>query len=228
MAGDLLGGHVPQLALDVHPGALFEQVVGHAEIGELDLALRAHQHVVRRHVAVHDAERITVVERDVVRVLERVEQLAHDVRDHPQPPGLVVDEAKRRLQLEQAHPIDPLHHEVPSPVVLALVEDLHDVDVGQERREIDLGLEHALEARIAQVGIGDHLDGHELVGPALARPSREPHLGHPAHADATDERVASEASTGLEGVGHDELCGEGYQARRGIHAPWRERCRART
>jgi hypothetical protein len=57
--GEVLGRHVPQLALDVDAGRLLGGQPRDAEVGELHLARQAHEHVVRGDVAVDDAELMT-------------------------------------------------------------------------------------------------------------------------------------------------------------------------
>ncbi|MEM9455698.1 MAG: hypothetical protein AAGF11_16060 [Myxococcota bacterium] len=79
LAAELLGRHVPQLALDVHPRALLEDMVGHAEVGELDLSVVADEHVLRRDVTVDHPQGVALNGPYAVGIAQRVKELADDV-----------------------------------------------------------------------------------------------------------------------------------------------------
>ncbi len=98
------------------------------EVGDLDLVALAQDEVRRFDVAVHDAARVSVVERG--------RDLAHE-RDHPL--GLeadaLVDDGGDRLA------VDELHRQERQPVLLADVEQRDDARVGECPRDARLLVE---------------------------------------------------------------------------------------
>ena len=145
--GGLLRRHVRDLALEDTGLRLLGLVrrLGDAEIDDLHLAIVGEEHVLRVDVAVHDLERRAGVILQVVRVLERREDLADHPQVHRAGEGAVAellappDHALERAALEVLH-----RHEV-APVLLADLVRLHDVRVmpggrrGAPRRETSRG-----------------------------------------------------------------------------------------
>ena len=150
---DLLGRHVPELALEL-PGvgaALDLRRARDAEVGELHRARAIDEHVAGRDVAVHERERLarrrrarrgrtraprSTRERDVQRRRRAgCRSLAR---------GGGADEARARRA------VDVLHRHVELAVLLAEVEDLDDVRVAEPRADARLVDEHRDEVGIAR------------------------------------------------------------------------------
>ena len=160
---------------------------GDAEVGDLHRAVEAEQDVLRRHVAVHDVERLARLVRALVRVVQPVRDLAHDVG------GDVGREALVRLarathELAEVRPLDVLHAEELALVAVVLkIVDLDDVRMVQARRELRLVGEHGAEASRRAVLRQDALDDEQLVGALGAALLGEEHLGHAARPEAPDD-----------------------------------------
>ncbi len=126
---------------------------GDAEVGELDVPLQVEHDVRRLDVAVHDT--------GVVREVERIAQLAHDVRRDVQLEAfLAVEEA---LQFLAA---DELHDQVGEVAFLAEVVDLHDIGVAQPRGGLRLADEsrRVVPRSLVVDGIpADRLDCHPAL-----------------------------------------------------------------
>jgi hypothetical protein len=195
LAARLLRGHVRGLALERPFGQLGD--VGHrardAEVAELHLALERHQHVGGRHVAVHDAERVALVVRAAVRVVQRLEHLQHDVEAELRgQPDLLLRQLAEELRDVEA--LDVLHRDEEPTLLAAEVEGLHDVAMRQPRRELGLADEHPREGRVFGVAVEHHLHHREPRGAHLGGASREVDLRHTAATDVIEEHVASEAT----------------------------------
>ena len=133
-----------------------------AEVGDERMpALQ--QHVLRLHVAVHDAV--------AVRVLERVRHLARELQGdvHGQAP-LAREPRAQRLALDEGHDVPQ------QPARAPRVEQREDVRVLQRRGDADL-LEEPLGADGGGELLAQHLDRDAAVVPQVAR---EVHGGHAA------------------------------------------------
>jgi hypothetical protein len=114
-ARDLLGRHVRELALHQARARLVQLALGlgHAEVHQLHRALVGHDHVLGRHVAVHDVERRPALIGEGVGVLQALERLAahaHRQRDRQRLMGGV----QARQDVAQVHAAQQLHGEMNS------------------------------------------------------------------------------------------------------------------
>ena len=192
----LLGGHVGELSLHFAgyggDGLLLRRL-GDAEVEEFRRAGVRHEHVVRRHVAVNDAERSAGRIAELVRGVQTTKRLTDEVRSDAerQPTPLF----RLRDHVSQGLAVHPFHHEVERPVVFAELERVHHVRVVNERRDARLFEHHALEAS-GLLGRGEQrLHGDELVKtPGPLQPT-EPNLPHSATGDACEQLVAPERSS---------------------------------
>lgn len=186
---ELLGGHVPELALDraqlrrlVPPGGS-----GDAEVREACHPVEAHEDVLWGHVAMHDLERQPVLPPGLVRRVEPLEHVAGqghgDVERDGTPGGCALERA-------EVHPIDPLHDERESrSVVLEELDDPDHVPVADALTQTRLVPDHPGGRRVL---------GHELVQPLDRHGARRtglPHASqvdgrHAAHAELTHDLVA--------------------------------------
>ena len=120
----LLGRHVGELALDHSGLGLVRTVVrlGDSEIEQLHRTGVSNHDVVRRHIAVNDVERLTVLVVRDVRVVERARHIDTDAnRDwKPHSAGL----ARLPNHPAQRHSVDPLHHDEVRPFVRAELMEL--------------------------------------------------------------------------------------------------------
>ena len=131
IAPGLLGRHVVVLALDDAGGGLLpaQRRLGDAEVDDLDLAVVADEHVLRRDVAMHDLERAAARVTLAVRVVEPLRHLGGDERGHLEGKVDVVL-GRAPQELVQIDAVDQLHGDVVLLVDAAEVERLHDVGVG--------------------------------------------------------------------------------------------------
>jgi hypothetical protein len=163
-------------------------VSSHTEIDDLHDAVVPDEDVLRGHVAVDEADELAVVAAQLVR---RVKPGAHlpgnaereHERDAARGAALAHEQVERLA-------VDPLHHLVRHPALLAEIEDLGDVGVADPRYEGPLVEEHLLEIRIVA-----ELRAHELHrddlpdGPLHAR---GPHGRHTAEREGHEELIAPE------------------------------------
>ena len=213
---DLLRRHVRRLALD-EPGARRDDARGRegdAEIGDAPGAVGADEEVLRRHVAVHDAEGMTVVVGEVVRGVEPGEAVDEGAqpRAHADLPRQVEGEP-----LRHGDALDVVHDEVEAVVALADVHDRNGVRMVDARGDAGLVEEHVDElALFGEVRV-HHLDGVEPLEPAGAGEPREPDAPHAAAREQRDELVAVEHAAGGHRV--DVAHGQNVPARPRVGRP---------
>jgi hypothetical protein len=111
--------------------------LGHAKIGDFDLTTGRDQDVLRRHVAVHDLHRHTVVVEELVRRVQTRADLGQDARRDGQVHAAL---GKSIEHLSQRSTVTPLHHLVQDAVVLA--ELVHTANVGVAHEQRDPSLVH--------------------------------------------------------------------------------------
>jgi hypothetical protein len=147
LAAGLLGRQVAELA---HRGARLDVAVRlhvrDAEVAEDDAAVERQEHVVRRDVAMHEAERRARLAHRLVDGLEPLEQL---VDDEHREVGRELEPARAEQahELQEVHALHELHRDVVAARDLARVVGLDEVRVVEEQREVGLGdeeVEHAL------------------------------------------------------------------------------------
>ena len=151
---------------------------GDAEVGDLDPAVGGDQQVARLDVAVHQALGVGDGQRP------------GGLGDHGQRPVrredlLVFDDAAQRLAGDQ------LHDQVGGALLLAVVEDIGDAHVVQERGVACLGAEPLEEAGVARVFLLEHLDGDD--------PAEDLVLGLPDLAHAADRNTRGQLESAAEG-----------------------------
>ncbi len=117
------------------------------------------------------------------KLVEALEALDRDVRGHPARHGAVLLEP-----VDEAAPLDELHHDVAELAVLTDVVDPHDVLVLEEGHGLSLGLEPGLEAGLRRVLGEEDLDGPPDLEALVKGPID---AGHPAFAEGAGEEVAA-------------------------------------
>jgi hypothetical protein len=199
-ARDLLGCHVRDLPLH-EAGLRLTPLPGRfrdAEVEDLHLAVERHHHVVRRHVTMHDRDRLPVVVGELVRVVKADERLRQHVgRDRKRHRG-----RSRRALADGVErlPFEVLHlQEVVLPVEADLV-GLHDVRVMQARRQSPLFEEHLHGLRLARQVRAQTLHHLQLREPA--RPFGQREIDDP-HASSAQLDEQAEAPAGRIGGRHD-------------------------
>ena len=201
LAPHLLGSHVRQLALDRSSSRDAGQLGRrrNAEVRQLDLAVVAHQHVGRRHVAVHQPERATVRAAALVGVVQRRRHSTHDREGTRQSHAAHL--RGRALDLMHALAVHVLHREKVLAAVAAEVDDVHDVRVVEPRSQPRLVEEH-LQERLVARQVGQHaLDRHDLLVARDFGMSPDVQLRHSAHRELADDLIATELGAGLERAG---------------------------
>ena len=168
-------------------GGLLRGQARDAEVADLDLAADGDQDVVRGDVAVDDRAALVALGQ-AVGVGEPAQDLADDVGDDVELELLALL-AQARREAAQIEAVDPLHDQVAATLVLADVEDLDDVGVGQHHRQAGLVDEHPPVKRLAREVRGQELDGHGLARASHVAASTHPDLGHPARGNSAHERV---------------------------------------
>ena len=146
---------------------------GDAEVGHLEDAVGADQHVVRLDVAVDDAAPVRVLEPGQ-RLLGVADRLALGQR------RVGVDLVLQRLA------VDVLHRDVVLAAGLAAVVDGDDVGVRQAGRRPGLPAEALDEPLVARVPLGQDLDGDPAVERLVGG---EVDVGHPARSDPSLKAV---------------------------------------
>ena len=192
----LLRRHVRDLAFEDAGARLLCRVrgLGDAEVDDLHLPLERDEHVLRAHVAVHDAERRPVEVGELVRVLEAGEQLAEDLQLHVRRERRAGGRRPSPDAIERAT-VQVVHrHEVAIAFVPDLVR-LDDVRVVEARREAGLVEEHREERRILDEVRLQLLHDDELVKAPRPLRHREVHDAHPAARNLGDELVLPEGPT---------------------------------
>jgi hypothetical protein len=200
LSADLLGGHVawsahPQTVLRdggrVAPPtsrvgiALGRAVVpaGHAEVEDLDLAIRGQEDVLRLQVAMDDAARV------------RRSQAPADLR--AQLGGLSPGERAALEALPQRAAFEKLEHDVGIASLRAHVVEGQDVGVAQRGHGTRFLFEPLLTWRAPGLGGREDLQGDRPAEPRVAGPV---HLPHAALSEGRDDLVRTE--TGTSGEGH--------------------------
>jgi len=208
--GDLRG-HVHELAQDhAGVGALRrERALGQAEVDDLHLALVAHQHVLRRHVAVHQAQRVAVVVLLAMRVGQRVEHAQEDLQAQPHRHALAarLDAGEQRAQVLAVH---ELQRDVAPAVDRAHVGHLGDGAVLQVEQHPRLGLEPAHELRIGGQLHADALEHQELAQARDRRGLGQEDLAHAADRQLRHQRVPAKGH-GRDGRRREARCGLGHR-----------------
>jgi hypothetical protein len=186
--GDLLGRHVARLALEHADPGLVERVehLGDAEVDELDLTVVGDEHVARRDVAMHDAERRVVVIGELVRVVQAGERLGQHLDLHAERKQLAG--AARAPDALEGLALEVFHRDVVAALVLADVVGLDDVGVVEPRGQARFLEEHPTEVLVLGEVAAQQLDRDELLEsaePALRQ--RQVDLGHSSMPDLGDE-----------------------------------------
>ena len=177
MAAELLRRHVRQLALhrsiagrlQAHGG------LGDAEVEHAPDSIDADHDVLRRHIAVHDIERLPRFVLGLVRGMQSVQHVRHDGVDDARRNRLVLQAKEARERLA----VHVLHHQKKLAVGVHDIERLHDVGVLDARREPCLVEKHG-----DKIGISAQLAVQALDGdsPRKAARSHEPTQVHGRHA----------------------------------------------
>jgi hypothetical protein len=189
----VLGTHVPGLTLDDVVGVDAERFVGvgYAEVAQFDLALQADEDVGRRHIAMDDADRTSVVGRSPVCIV----QSAQGFGDHQER----VLNGQRRLgagahaqELVEVEALDVLHGDVQKPVRLTQIVHLHDVGVIEQRGQLRFGDEQLREFAARRQAGQDLFDDHQTAGAEIGLRVGEKDVGHATPPDPIEQGVAPE------------------------------------
>jgi hypothetical protein len=190
----LLGRHVPDLPLE-RPVARAVLAVASLRDPEIEHArdpILANEHVLRRDVAVNDAERVPRFAHGLVRGVQAVERVADDRRRDSQrrrrgsTVGLEVKEARERLSG------DVVHHDEELAGVGDHVERRDDVRVADARDDAGLVHEHRGEVRILCQPRVKPLDGHGASEPSWTEEASVVNGGHAPCGDLVVDGVSPE------------------------------------
>jgi len=95
-------------------------------------------------------------------------------------------------EAERVEPVDELERREVVAVDLTEVEDLNDLRVGQLRGQLGLVDEHRDEAGVGRQVRQDPLHDQDLLEAMRGRDLRAEDLGHSAHRQPFEQRVAAE------------------------------------
>ncbi len=215
-------GAVPGLGRDVAAPPDDDAQVGHRlvdrrardpEVDQLHVAGERQHDVLRRHVAVDDAE-----PPEPVRVPERARDLPHHVHRHR-------DRQRPRAELPhqppQVHPFDELLRDAELAVDLLDPQRARDVLVLEPRRDLRLPPEPRLLILVVQRPVQplDHAD----VGILRLHPQRQLHAPHPARARNADDQVGPELRV-LAGFSHGLMAAHRRLLPSGLHDENMQNC----
>ena len=195
-SSELLGRHVARLALDdAGVGDLdARRRLRDAEVDEPRDAVGAHEDVLRRDVAMDDAERRAVL---VARLVRRVEAEEHRLGDRGgdlrRASALRVARSRTSASGEAVH---VLHDEVEIALRLDDVEDRHHVRVAHPGGEARLVEEHRPEGPVGGEPGEEALDRDDPGEAAGADDPAEVHGAHPAGGERLAEDVAPGEESG--------------------------------
>ena len=195
-AGDELRRHVAELAFQ---GAALRVLLllrleirpRDAKVHDFYVALEAEQHVRRRNVAVDDVQQPALTIGGRVRIRQPLGHFANDVQRQLRRDALFALGTDGQ-QLKQITAVDELHDDVELVALSAEIEDLNDVTVLHQRRELCLGDEHVDKGAILGVPGEDPLDAQDLLEPLHTVGARSIDLGHAAGANLLQQLVLSE------------------------------------
>ena len=189
---ELLRRHVGELAFDLARLGLLKSIacLRDTEVEHLGDAVVEHEEVLRRDVAMDDAERFAVVIAKLMRRVKTAAGLGHDATGElPRKPSALActtNDGRDRLAMQV------LHHEVASVVVFAEVDDAADIWMLHTRGDARLIEEHADEARIlSQMRMHD-LDGDPALKALRSIELREIDRSHAALRDEVAKSAATE------------------------------------
>ena len=176
----LLGGHVPELALEDASLLVDEACARDPEVRDLHDALVGEEDVLRRDVTMDDVERRTALVALLVCVVEALRRLGDDPRRDPWRDARC-SALRRAHEMAEVASLDVLHREdVPVVALVGELVDLDDVGVVQACRELRLVDEHRAKATRRRVRGQDALDDDDLVGALGTTLLGEEDLRHPA------------------------------------------------
>ena len=174
---------------------------GHAEVGEAGAAVGADEDVLRRAVAVDQAEGLALGVGELVRRVEAGERVEQDAeRDRRREQGATLERAHREPGERVA--LDELHHQKVAGLAHPHLEDgdhVRVVDARGEPRFVEEHLDELLLAREVRVEL---LDGDEAREAARPREPAEEDGRHPARRNLADELVRIEPAALVVGLEH--------------------------
>jgi len=212
----LLGGHVRDLALERTDLRLLRATrrARDTEVDQLDRTFVADEHVARRHIAVNDAEVLSVGARAGVRVIERGGDAVDD-RECDRERHRLLALASEALDRADVLAMDELHREERRACVLVDLVHVSDVRMLERRGEARFVEEHPDEIRIVRDGRQDALDDAQLLEAGRSTNTREIDLGHSAHRELPQDLVLAEhrARREVELHGRCSVGGHGQRVR---------------
>ncbi|HQP38380.1 MAG TPA: hypothetical protein PLI95_24515, partial [Polyangiaceae bacterium] len=194
---ELFGSEVIQLAFDL---AVLRglHAIGrscHTEVHETGDTVGAHEHVLGRDVAVHEAERASFLVERFMRCVEPVEHADDDGDDAIERSGRA-DLAAALQEERQGLTAHEVHDEEQLAVHGDHVEHRHDVGVLHAGREAGLVDEHGHELGVVGELRVEPLDGDGPAETDGTGHAADMHGGHAAHGDGWEYDVASDDHSG--------------------------------
>ena len=198
LSARLLGRHVRVLAAqDLRILAAPEVLIVGArdpEVRDLHGALVAEQNVLWRDVTVNDAQRATIRTAPTMCVVERFAHLADDpeLELERQPFDGAPTARLVRHGRAEVFAVQVLHRDEVRALLFAEVEDLDDVRMAQQRRDLRFADEELGERLLRHQRREHALDDDGLLEAGDAAAAGAPNLGHAALADAIEQLVRPE------------------------------------
>ena len=199
-AGELLGGHVSELAFEPGAGVGHVEAVSglrDAEVDDLHLAARAEQDVLRADVAVDHLQELTGVVAGLVGGMQAGSG-PHDEGSRRLGLQPTTHLRQRHQELGQRRAVHVLHHqEVAAVGALPQLLDGHDVRVRDASCDSRLVDEHLDELLVVGEVVLQHLDRHVSLETGRPRALTQVERGHSAALQLGEHFVSSELGRGL-------------------------------
>jgi hypothetical protein len=141
---------------------------------------------VRRHVAVHDAERGAVEFHELVRAVQTGQGVGNGAKMHGEREGPA---PSAHDDVREGLPLEVLHHDDGLALILGNLVRLDDVGVIEPRGEPGLAQEHVPEFGIAGQVLLERLEDDELAEAARAARDREVHVRRSALPELDEDSV---------------------------------------
>ena len=195
---DLLGRHVLELALEDPVARGLNPTCGlrHTEVDDPRHTVGVDQYVLRRHVAMHDAEQVATLALGFMRRVQPLQHASHDgERDlRRDAPSLGLRRSHQPRERLACHII---HHQEKLPVHGNHVESGNHVRVTDARGEVGFVEEHLDELLVLGETLRvEALDGDRAGESRFAEEASQVHGGHAARRDLAVDRIATDDPRG--------------------------------
>ncbi len=191
---DLLGREVAELAAHFARARRGDAPAARRdpEVRDLGVTVEAEHHVVRTHVAVNDAERLSVVAARFVSRVQTLGGLRQDLKRHAHR-YFPLRGVRALDELGERDAADQLHHQERRFLLFAEVEDLHHIGVVDGRGETRFVQEHVDESTFVAQRWQQDFHCEQTAEAGHAATTHGEHLRHASARELRDDLVAIDA-----------------------------------